>query len=66
MGRGDARVGEGERRGREGCDAVALGEQHDVVFSVSPDTSGYAQRDRRPVQACNPLEYRNGENWEKA
>jgi hypothetical protein len=29
--------------------------------SESPDVSGYAQRDRRPVQAYKSVKYRNGE-----
>ena len=31
-----------------------------------PDASGYVERDRRPVQAYNSAEYRNGEKRKKA
>lgn len=33
---------------------------------IDPDVLGYALQGRRPVQASNPLENRNGENWAKA
>ena len=51
--------------------SVAKGKQVNIPVpcdfkSQDPDALGYARRDRRPVQAYNPLEYRNGENWEKA
>ena len=51
--------------------SVAKGKQVNIPVpygfkSQDPDALGYAQRDRRPVQAYNAMEYRNGEKWWKA